>query len=640
MRSPTMENFRKYAQLAALIGGLPFLFGLGGCAELSTLRTKPGPQHLGMGPQPVTPAGVPQLVRLPLLPPVPVPRIPQELLSVVVNDVPLRNLLFALAQEQQMNVDIHPGVLGKVTMNATDQTLLQIMDRLAVQGDIRYEITGNLLKVVPDAPYMAHYTVDYVNLQRQSKSSIQSNSQINSSSGGGGGSTTQTESSTQNEFWTSLIQNMCVLASSANYERQIKDNKALTEQNNAERDARLRIAQELTKTAPSGTAGGNPMLPPQAGGNSSDLLRQVLGPTVVVDKETMLAKCSGGGGAAGTTSSSIKSPDIMVNRETGQISVNTTALGHANVRKFVDRVVASARRQVLIEATIVEITLNNGYQQGINWSELVTGGLMRGLKFQVGPVGTGAFSAAQDAAMGLFTYKSAGGDLVAAINLLETFGQARVLSSPKISTLNNQMAQIKVVDDYVYVTIDFTPGTKSTSGGVTTVITPDTYTSNVKTVPVGFVMSVTPQISETGEVTLNVRPVISRVVREINDPNPALRQFNPPIINKIPIIQTREMESVMRIQGGEIAVLGGLMQDAGTDGEDAVPGLRAIPGVGELFKQKTQSRTKSELVVFLRPVVVQDASIRGDYKGYKSLLPGEEMFGRNAQEEARWSRNN
>ncbi|MEN9479899.1 MAG: hypothetical protein RLZZ298_1294 [Pseudomonadota bacterium] len=634
-----METFRKYAQLAALIGGLPFLFGLGGCAELSTLRTKPGVQHLGMGPQPVTPAGVPQLVRLPLLPPVPVPRMPQELLSVVVNEVPLRNLLFALAQEQQMNVDIHPGVLGKVTMNATDQTLLQIMDRLTVQGDIRYEITGNLLKVVPDAPYMAHYTVDYVNLQRQSKSSIQSNSQINSSSGGGGGSTTQTDSSTQNEFWTSLIQNMCVLASSANYERQIKDNKALTEQSNAERDARLRIAQELTKSAPSGTAGGNPMLPPQAGGNSSDVLRQVLGPTVVVDKETMLAKCSGGGGAAGTTSSSIKSPDIMVNRETGQISVYTTAVGHANVRKFVDRVVASARRQVLIEATIVEITLNNGYQQGINWSELVTGGLMQGLKFQVGPVGTGAFSAAQDAAMGLFTYKSAGGDLVAAINLLETFGQTRVLSSPKISTLNNQMAQIKVVDDYVYVTIDFTPGTKSTSGGVTTVITPDTYTSNVKTVPVGFVMSVTPQISETGEVTLNVRPVISRVVREINDPNPALRQFNPPIINKIPIIQTREMESVMRIQGGEIAVLGGLMQDAGTDGEDAVPGLRAIPGLGELFKQKSQIRSKSELVVFLRPVVVQDSSVRGDYKGYKSLLPSEEMFGMNAQETAKWSRN-
>ena len=241
--------------------------------------------------------------------------------------------------------------------------------------------------------------------------------------------------------------------------------------------------------------------------------------------------------------------------------------------------------------------------------------------------------------MGNLSYKNAGGDLVAAINLLETYGQARVLSSPKISALNNQMAQIKVVDDYVYVTIDYTPGTRSTSGGVTTIISPDTYTSNVKTVPVGFVMSVTPQISETGEVTLNVRPVISRVAREIIDPNPALRQSVPPIINKIPVIQTREMESVMRIQGGEIAVLGGLMQDTGFDGEDAVPGLRAIPGVGELFKQKNQTRSKSELVVFLRPVVVQDSSVRGDYKGYKSLLPNEEMFGMNAQETAKWSRN-
>ena len=636
-----MEFFRKHAQIAALIGGLPLLFGLGGCAELSTLRAKPGPQHLGMGPLPVTPAGAPQLVRLPLLPPVPVPRIPQELLSVVVNEVPLRNLLFALAQEQQMNVDIHPGVLGKVSMNATDQTLLQIMDRLSMQGDIRYEITGNLLKVMPDAPYVAHYTVDYVNLQRQSKTSSQANSQINASSGGGGGSTTQTESSTQNQFWTSLIQNMCVLASSANYERKVKDNDALNEKREAEREARMRIAMELMKTAIPNNAGGArvPMQAPAA--DTSNVLHQVLGATVVIDKESMLAKCSEGSGTSTTGGSAgSKSPDIMVNRETGQVSVFTTSVGHANVRKFVDRVMASARRQVLIEATIVEITLNNGYQQGVNWTELASSGLMKGIKFQVGPAGTGAFSAAQDAAMGVLTYRNAGGDLVAAINLLESFGQTRVLSSPKISALNNQMAQIKVVDDYVYVTINFMPGTKSTSGGITTVISPDSYTSVVKTVPVGFVMSVTPQISENGEVILNVRPVISRVTREIIDPNPVLRQADPPIINKIPVIQTREMESVMRIQGGEIAVLGGLMQDAGIDGEDAVPGLRAIPGVGELFKQKNQTRSKSELVVFLRPVIVQDSSIRGDYKGYKSLLPGEEMFGRNAQEEAKWLRNN
>jgi MSHA biogenesis protein MshL len=95
----------------------------------------------------------------------------------------------------------------------------------------------------------------------------------------------------------------------------------------------------------------------------------------------------------------------------------------------------------------------------------------------------------------------------------------------------------------------------------------------------------------------------------------------PPIVNKIPVVQSREMESVLRVQSNEVAVLGGLMQDATTGGEDAVPGLSRIPVAGNLFKQSTQSREKSELVVFLRPVVVQDASIQGDYAAFKSLLP-------------------
>ena len=252
---------------------------------------------------------------------------------------------------------------------------------------------------------------------------------------------------------------------------------------------------------------------------------------------------------------------------------------------------------------------------------------MRGLSFQMLPSGTGAFSGTQDASLLRMSYTSGSGDWSGILSLLESFGQARVLSSPKISVLNNQTAALKVVDNYVYVTISFTPGTRTlSSAGQLVQTSPDSYTSNVNSVPVGFVMTVTPQVAESGEVTLNVRPTISRVVREIIDPNPALLGTTPPIINRIPVVQSRELESVLRVQSGEIAVLGGLMQDASNDGEDAVPGVSRIPILGEAFKQKQATRSKTELVVFLRPVVVGDASLAGDYKASKPLLPTSSAF--------------
>jgi MSHA biogenesis protein MshL len=597
---------------------------LAGCA----VPTPPAStQHLGMAEPARAPAAPAALrpVRLPALPAAPQPQAQQELFSVVVSEVPVKTLLFALARDNRLNVDIAPSVAGQITLNATDQTLPQLFERIAQQAELRYEMTGNTVRMQRDTPYLAHYAVDYVNLKRQSSSQTSVSSQINSGTTAGS-SSASISNGADNQFWDTLINNACLIVGAANLDFKQKDDLAQKQDRERDRDERLRIAMELTRAAPASVSGAGAAI---TRAETSDVLKQVLGTNAAVDKvECGSTASSGASGSSSASSSGSSANNIVVNRETGQLSVYTTSRGHDQFRQFLDRVSASARRQVLIEATIVEVTLSNASQQGVNWQKVVQGGLLRGLNFQMLPSGTGSFSGTQDASLLRMSYTSGSGDWNAILTLLESFGQARVLSSPKISVLNNQTAALKVVDNYVYVTISFTPGTFTPNAitGQLVRTTPDTYTSNINSVPVGFVMTVTPQVSESGEVTLNVRPSISRVVREIIDPNPQLLGATPPIINRIPVVQSRELESVLRVQSGEIAVLGGLMQDASNDGEDAVPGLSRIPLLGEAFKQKQQTRSKTELVVFLRPVVVGDPSLNGDYKAFKPLLPTSSFF--------------
>ena len=269
---------------------------------------------------------------------------------------------------------------------------------------------------------------------------------------------------------------------------------------------------------------------------------------------------------------------------------------HASVQGFIDKVMVSARRQVLIEATIVEVSLSNQYQQGIDWSILSN---TAGLSYK-----QASTVSAATVALGTLSYNNTGSqnggtDLSRSIKLLETFGKLHVLSSPKLSVLNNQTSLLKVVDEAVYFTVNVTPGTAAT---LTTPAVAATYSSTVHTVPVGFLMYVTPQIGSDYEVTLNLRPTISRILGYANDPTPIFAENK--IINRIPQIQTREMESILRVRNGDIAVLGGLMQDTRTGSSNQVPGIGEMTGIGELFKDRDDKNSKSELVIFLRPIIL------------------------------------
>jgi general secretion pathway protein D len=311
---------------------------------------------------------------------------------------------------------------------------------------------------------------------------------------------------------------------------------------------------------------------------------------------------------------------VIANPEAGVISVRGTNKQHEKVQEFLDRVLTSAKKQVLIEATIVEVELKDEFNAGIDWSRLGNGltfrqSLQPTVTDPLAPATLSSFTAG-------YVYTGSGilANLAASINLLQQFGNTKVLSSPKLMVLNNQTAVLKVVDNLVYFTIE----AETTQGQTTQNIT---FTSTPQTVPVGIVMSVTPQINDGSSVMLNVRPTISRFLTDVQDPNPSLLVTNAAgvttqIASRVPVIQVREMESVLRVESGDTTVLGGLMQDDIKNNTDVVPGLSRIPLVGNIFKGKADLTKKTELVIFLRPTVISSASLESDeLRTYKQYMP-------------------
>lgn len=567
--------------------GVLLALALAGCAGTPPAA---GPGHLR--PDTVAPGKPPALVDAPLLPPPPASggRARAELFSVSVHNVDVRNLLFAIARDARLNLDVHPDLAGTVSINAIDQTLPEILDRAAMQVNMRYEMEGRNLFVMPDAPVLRHYRVDYPNVAREARSSVNASTSIGGSGGGGASGGNNSNSSltntSNNKFWETLTQNL--------------------------RD----LLRETDKLMPEGAEGGAAAAP------------AALAPAAPVIPASGAAGAAPAAPVAALPAARFReSASVIANPETGVISVRATYRQHMRVREFMDRVMASAGRQVMIEATIVEVNLSDEYQQGINWTLF-----RRGLPLlQVGPAGSSMPSGVPVSgvipSMAAFTptYTSASGltQIAAALRLLESFGNTKVLSSPKISALNNQAALLKVTEDLVYFTLkaDFAQGTNGAAGTFTLTSTPNS-------VSVGLVMSVMPQVGESDQVTLILRPTLSRVVGYVEDPAVPIYLAQArsgganiaEVSSRIPQIQTREMESVIKVRSGDTAVLGGLMREDASSSTDQTPVVGSVPMLGELFKYKKRNNAKSELVIFLRPTVVTSASLTGDYQALEPHL--------------------
>ena len=544
---------------------------LAGCGQTPV---KPSASHLGLETEASPAAGqIPPPLQIAPVLPKPQATSRPETYSVVVSNVRVQDLLFALARDARLNIDIHPGIGGSVTLNAIDQTLPQLLARIARQVDMRYELDGPNLLVMRDSPFLRTYKVDFVSASRNVKMQSQSSTQFGGAAGGASsttGSTATIDVASTSQLWESLVQN-------------IKD-----------------ILQETDKVLPAGSTPA-PVPAPAPGGAPQ-------------------------AAAAQPSATYREASSVIGNRESGVLFIRATSRQHEKIQEFLDSVLTSVRRQVLIEATVAEVQLNNEYQRGIDWQRLRspppgTPAGRPGFTFGQSGVEFNQISSGTPAAISTTAFVLGGAinslNLNVAIRLLESFGDVRVLSSPKVSVLNNQTALLRVTRDIVYFTITPSQVTGAAGGSGTTIL-PATFTTTPVIAAEGFMMSVLPQINEADAIVLNVRPTIRRRVADATDPNPALAAATP---NLIPIFETREMDSVLRIQSGQTAVLGGLMQDSLENTEDMIPGISRVPLFGHLFAQQRKVNRKTELVIFLRATVIRDASVEGDYRGFRELLP-------------------
>ena len=300
---------------------------------------------------------------------------------------------------------------------------------------------------------------------------------------------------------------------------------------------------------------------------------------------------------------STEGSSVVLTPSAGVVVVRAETDALTAVEDYLRRAELIMQRQVILEAKILEVELNQSYQQGIDWSfaeagEFSAGGVAR----RSIDITQGARTVATASAGGVFASTVRLGNFNTTIDLLGTQGNVQVLSSPRIATVNNQKAVIKVGSDEYFVTdIDFESNSDANSTSTDIDLTP--FFS-------GIALDVTPQISEEGKIILHVHPTIS----EVEDQQKTITVAGEDIDLPLALSTIRESDSVITADNGQIVVLGGLIQSKSEDENSSVPFFSEIPLLGELFKQKSELAKKTELVILLRPTITDDETMMADIR--------------------------
>jgi len=304
---------------------------------------------------------------------------------------------------------------------------------------------------------------------------------------------------------------------------------------------------------------------------------------------------------------------VVVSPQSGVIVVRATPLELRNIAEFLNASQLSVERQVILEAKILEVDLSDAYQTGINWAAFKTspnsrfsGGMPGGTA--MGPSGaltgansilTGTPGSDLQGAGGLFGLVFQTSSFAATLSFLESQGNVHVLSSPRIATLNNQKAVLKVGSEDYYVTSAST----TTTTGTATTTTPSVSLQQFFS---GIVLDVTPQIDDKNNIILHIHPSVTRV----SEANKVINMGGTTGTLTLPVASTivSETDSIVRAQDGRIVVIGGLMKQTTSKDISQPPGLKDIPLVGDALRQTNRSSQKTELVILLKPTIVQDGS--------------------------------
>jgi MSHA type pilus biogenesis protein MshL len=337
-----------------------------------------------------------------------------------------------------------------------------------------------------------------------------------------------------------------------------------------------------------------------------------------------------GGGEDSSDTSPASSSILSLNKMAGIISIMATQAQHVQIKDYLDYVHMSHTSQVLIEAKVVEIALDDEFRSGINWDLVTQAGtaITSSSTFNIlGNEDTGTASQLfQLSASPTNIFGIAGTTLNAAVKLVEGFGTTRTLSSPRLHAMNNQFAVLSFARNHVYFETTIEEEEASNDGGDTT--TSFTAESEIKTVPIGVVLNLMPSIdTERNEVMMSIRPTLTRIIETTPDPSVEIQLANlranaanpdsiPNVSSDIPVVGVRELDTVLRIKNGQVMVIGGLLSEEAVNNDRGVPGISKIPFFGNAFKSVQRVSNIIETVIFIKATIVPGAGVTVEDKQF------------------------
>ncbi|MCB9979154.1 MAG: type II and III secretion system family protein [Rhodospirillales bacterium] len=512
---------------------------------------------------------------------------PMPLVSLSVNQtVPIRDVLFELAEQAGYDIELDPRIKGSIIFTAKERPFDLVVQRIADIAGLRFKFENDILRVELDKPYNVNYKIDYLNYIRRNKGAIRNDIAVVSGKGANTGSDYEASTESEADFWGELEHNLAQILGTGDESGALKTKK----------DPRITAAEgNPAPVEPVVTQGQT------ESGPSSDVNVQVQPPEAVLRVESLPLDDEDDQGARQQQQQEGQAK-FSINKQAGIVSVYGTDRQHREIDKYLKDLHRSVTSQVLIEAKVLEVGLTDEFAAGIDWSALEIPGGETTLGFTIaGATKRPSPEPSIDPAAN-FRIAYSGNDLSAVVDAISRFGTVRALASPRLTVLNNQSAVLNVATNQVYFEISINT---TTDNGVTTT----DIDSDIRNVPEGILINVQPSVDlDTRTVSLSVRPTVTRITEFVNDPAVAFAVaqagVGSDISSPVPVVNVQEMDSVVRMHSGEAIVMGGLMQDRTISQQNGVPVLSEIPMVGSMFRTQGDNIQKSELIIFLRATII------------------------------------
>lgn len=474
--------------------------------------------------------------------------------DVSAHDVDAKVFFPSLVQGTPLSVAVHPDVQGTISLSLKGVTLTEAIQ--VVEDIYGYEVSreGRILRVFPAGMRTETFPLNYLYMERDGLS-------VTSVSSGRISDSNNSNSNSNN--------NNSNNSGSNNNNNSNSSNGNNSSSNGGSDSSNGTFIRSRTKT--------------DFWGELKETLSSIIGET--------------GGGR-----------QVVVTPQAGLVTIRAFPSELRQVRTFLNSAESHLQRQVILEAKILEVTLSDGYQQGIQWDNVL--GHVGNTNVNFGTsAGPGLSDKITSAMGGVTSLSIKGSDFTTMINLLDTQGDVDVLSSPRVTASNNQKAVIKVGSDEYFVT----DVSSTTVAGTTPVTTPQ-----VELTPFfsGIALDVTPQIDSDGNVLLHVHPSVI----DVKEQRKNIKVSNE--LLELPLAQSeiRESDTVIRAASGDVVVIGGLMKSENIEVVSQVPLLGDIPFLGELFKNRSKQKKKTELIILLKPTIVGVDTWKTELQRSKTLL--------------------